>query len=211
MKKLLVLLAMALLVFGACSEDDDATSSQSVTGASGSAVELDGTWGGTCNNDGDGGSGNSTLVASGTDLTNVREMWFATEDCVEPSDLSVDFTGSFVLGAEVDAAMGTETVTATKTDITVATFTWTPNSATAAGMLTAMSFCGLTDWADGTSVDMLSNTSCGFPDGGFLTLTYIDDSVTPNVWHMGIEESDGGTLDDDGYPTEVGEEGDARQ
>ncbi len=196
MKKVFLFLFAALFLLAACSDDEEA--SQTITGASGTAVALNGSWSEGCVADGT-QSDKETAVISGTTFTGTGSTYFTNTTCAGSPELNSSFGGTFTMGSEVEATLAGATVTATKSTGTITTAKMTVNDADTVVLSNLVENCGYSDWAVGVAKDVLG-TEC-FPTAylSFKEIDYIDDTVTPHRWHSGDEDTEGA----DGYPTEL--------
>jgi len=193
----LILAAGLLLGLGACS-DDSSTPSETITGASGESVELDGTWKPPDGCADYGTESESTVVVlSGTDVSVNYDSYWSVGDCSGTAEISVATGGTFALGEDVTATLSGSKVTATQVDYTWTSATATPNTAAAAAEMNSSSECGISDWAEGVASDVLGVADC--QPTTEMNIIYLDDAATPNRLHLGDTESAGS----DGYPTKV--------
>ncbi len=180
----------------------DSGSSLTITGASGNQVELNGSWSEGCEADEDEGDSEKLVnTISGSSFSMAGNMWSNSTECSGTSALTMSMSGTFTLGGEVTATLSGSSVTATKVDVVISTAQLTPNNAYIASYFNTNIYCGHTDWVAGTAEDVLG-TDC-MSDTSFKDIIYIDDEADPDLWYSGIEEDEGGTLDANGYPTEI--------
>jgi hypothetical protein len=195
------LAAALLLALGACSDDDD-PASLTVTGASGSPVALNGTWGppGGCLAEPQGGSSEATTtVISGPGLSFGGSTYWNVIDCSGTANFTLSVGGSFTLGNTVSVPLASTTVTAQEIDITYTVASGTPTSAADAAELNADEACGVTNWAAGVASNILGICIMS-PE---MNLIYVDDTVTPNRMYMG---DDSGILTSVERPTALSSE-----
>jgi len=203
MKKLFGILFMASLLVSGCgnggSGGGSGASSLTVTGASGNKVGLNGSWSEGCS-EGLGQSDKFTTTFSGSSLTGEGDSWASVTDCSGPSDMTMSLSGTITLGEDMSVAFNASSVTARKVDGTVTSALMTANNAVMAATFNATSFCGATDWVAGKAKDVLG-TAC--MENFFRDIIFIDDTADPDLFYGGLEQADGGTLDANGYPTEI--------
>ena len=168
-----------------------------ITGESGNQVNLNGTWSSGCDPDiGDGSSETGVLTVSGSSFSQVENEWFDSTTCSGTSDVTLNISGTVVLGDELTATMGSANVTATEIDVVFTSVTGTVNNSASALDLNNDNACGFNNWVAGTPKSLLG-TSC-FPDSSSKDILYVDDEANPDVWYDGDEE---GSVDVNGYPT----------
>jgi len=173
-----------------------------ITGESGNQVNLNGTWSSGCDPDiGDGSSKTGVLTVSGSSFSQVENEWFDSTTCSGTSDVTLNISGTVVLGDELTATMGSANVTATEIDVVFTSVTGTVNNSASASDLNIDNACGFNNWVAGTPKSLLG-TSC-FPDSSSKDNLYIDDVANPDVWYDG---DDDGPVDVNGYPTNVDSE-----
>lgn len=171
--------------------------SLTITGESGEQVNLNGTWYSGCDADiADGESETSVMTISGSNFSQVENLWFDSTTCSGSPDVTLTMSGTFVLSVELPVTMDGATVTATAADIVMNTYEGTINNPALVPDFNANQECGFNDWVAGTPKELLG-TIC-VPDANLKDVVYIDDTVDPDVWHIGDDE---GPVDINGYPT----------
>ena len=186
---------------GSDDNDDDGGGSQSqvVTGASGNEVSLNGTWGSGCVADiGDGESERSVMTISGSSFTRVENEWFDSTTCSGTSNVTINMSGTVVLGDEITVTYVGSNVTATETDVIISSFVGTVNSLDTASDLNTEEECGFNDWAVGVPKELLG-TDCA-PDSDFKDVIYLDDTADSDVIYARDNE---GPVDVNDYPTNI--------
>lgn len=180
--------------------DGDSIQSPTITGESGNQVDLNGSWSAGCIADEvEETSEKFVNTISGLSFSWAGDVWTNSTNCSGVSDITMSMSGTVTLGGEVTATLSGSSVTATKVDVVVSTAQFTINNEdVASDFNSGGGYCGFTDWVAGTAKDVLG-TDCG-PDISFKDIIYIDDTADPDLWYSGIE---GGTLDANGYPTEI--------
>jgi len=199
------LLSVFVLSCGGSSggDDDDGggsggSQSLSVTGASGNQVNLNGSWGSGCDGDiEDGDSDRSVMTISGSSFSRIENEWFNSTTCSGTSDVTVNMSGTVVLGDELTATLDGSNVTATETDVVISSYVGTVNNSDTASELNAEKACGYDDWAVGIPKD-IHGTDCS-PDSDFKDVIYVDDTADPDVWYDSEEDP----VDANGYPTVI--------
>jgi len=191
---------------GGGDDDDDngggGNQTLTITGESGNQVNLNGTWNSGCDPDiGDGESETAVLTVSGSSFSQVENEWFDSITCSGTSDVTLNISGTVVLGDELTATMGSSNVTATEIDVVFTSVTGTVNNSASALDLNNDNACGFNNWVVGTPKD-LSGTSC-FPDSSDKDILYVDDVANPDIWYDGNND---GSVDVNGYPTNVDSE-----
>jgi hypothetical protein len=171
--------------------------SLTITGESGDQVNLNGTWYSGCDADiADGESETSVMIISGSNFSQIENEWFDSTTCSGSPDVTLTMSGTFVLGAELSATMGGSTVTATEADVVMNSYKGTINNPDLVAGFNADEECGFDNWVVGTPKELLG-TIC-VPDADLKDVVYIDDTVDPDVWHIGDDE---GPVDVNDYPT----------
>ena len=160
---------------------------------------MNGSWDSGCDADiEDRESERSILTVSGSSFSQTENEWFDSTNCSGISDVTVNMSGTLVLGDELTATMGGSNFTATELDVVMNSFEGTVNNLDTASGLNAEQACGFNDWVAGTPKDLLG-TSCG-PDSDIKDLLYVDDTVSADIWYGGDEE---GPVDANGFPTSL--------
>lgn len=200
MKRSLVLFAAiiaAIFLIGACSSD----STTAATTTTPTGDNIAGSYTRACISESPTFSFGASIIISGSTLDFTSPVYITVADCSGNPDYT--FTGTVSL-----AFIGTKTMstgeTASTVDVTDTVDTLTPNTAAGADDRNAASDHGFTDWAVGVSKDILGLNDDGTP--GPLTtkgIIYFNSAVTPNTFQFGLELSDGGTFDANGYPNEL--------
>lgn len=182
--------------------DGDSGSSLTITGESGNQVNFNGSWSAGCiAGESAGESEKFVNTISGSSFSMAGDVWTDSPGCSGASDITMSGSGTFTLGGEVTATMSGSSVTATKTDLVLSTVQFTLNNEDVVSYANSgEGLCGSTDWAVGVPKDVLG-TDCQ-PES-FKEIMYIDDTADPDLWYTGIESDEGGTLDANGYPTEI--------
>jgi hypothetical protein len=162
---------------------------------------LNGDWSAGCTADADGDSEKFVNTISGSSFSMTGDMWIDSTVCSGTSDLTMSMSGTATLGGEVTATLSGSSVTATKADLVISTAQTTLNNEDIVSYANSEGYCGYTDWAVGVPKDVLG-TDC-MPDASFKDIIYIDDTADPDLWYSGIGSDEGGTLDENGYPTEI--------
>jgi hypothetical protein len=174
-------------------------SNNSVTGASGNPVSLDGTWEGICNPDlEDGESNESSITISGTSFSLTEHHWLDSTNCSGSYDAIQEIRGTFALGDELTVAINSSSVTATQLDVTINTATGTVINPSFIDEMNQDRECGYDDWAVDVSKDLLG-TSCD-PDQSSRDVIYVDDTGDRDIFYNGDDDM---ALDSSGYPTVI--------
>jgi hypothetical protein len=203
---LLVVIVFGLIAIvgsnGGGDGDGDSGSSLTITGESGNQVNLNGSWSEGCIADVNAGESEKFVdTISGSSFSILGDVWTNSTNCSGASDLTINESGTVTLGGEGTVTLNGSPVTATKIDIVVSTAQLTINNEDVVSYFNSgEGLCGSTDWAVGVPKDVLG-TDC--ISESFKDILYIDDTVDPDLMYGGIESDEGGTLDANGYPTEI--------
>jgi len=182
----------------------DSGSSLTITGESGNQVELNGSWSAGCTADVDAGGESEKFVntISGSSFSMEGNVWINSTVCSGASDSTMSMSGTATLGGEVTATLSGSSVIATKADLVISTAQTTINDEDIVSWANSgEGFCGYNDWAVGVPKDVLG-TDCA-PDTSLKDIIYIDDTADPDLSYSGIGSDEGGTLDENGYPTAI--------
>ena len=174
--------------------------SHTITGASGNQVVLDGSWNAECKPDDDGKMEESVTAIAGSSFSVTGSKWDGAGDCSGLPDMKFSVRGLFTLGDEVTVTLTGSPVISTKFDGEITTALFTVYNADWVAEFNTNARCGATDWVVGTAKEVVG-TDC--MPASFKDIMYIDDIVEPDLMYEGLEEEKGGTLDANGYPTEI--------
>ena len=136
------------------------------------------------------------LTVSGSSFSQVENEWFDSTTCSGTSDVTLNISGTVVLGDELTATIDSANVTATEVDVVFTAAVGTVNNSATALDFNNDNVCGFSDWVVGTPKDLLGE-SC-LPDSSSKDVIYIDDVANPDVWYDGEDE---GSVDANGYQT----------
>ena len=171
--------------------------SLTITGASGSQVEMDGSWSAGCRLDSDGSDMLEEFTTiSGSSFSITGDVWVGAVDCSGAPEASTIYRGTFTLGDEVAVLLNGIPVNATKKDVVVTTALYTLYTADLITLFNNNGACGATDWVIGTAKEVVG-TNC--EPTSYKDIVYIDDTVDPDLMYDG----DKGAVGADGYPTVV--------
>ena len=163
---------------------------------------MNGSWSEGCIPDVvEGESEKFVITISGSSFSGTGNIWTSSTACSGASDMTMSMSGTFTLGGEVTVTLSGSPVTATELDMVNSTAQATVYNAGMIPGMNSMGMCGFTDWAVGVPKDILG-TVC-WPEIQEKDIIYIDDTVDPDLMYSGIGAEDGGTLDANGYPTEI--------
>lgn len=179
--------------------DDDDNQSLSITGESGSQVNLNGDWDTGCLEVAGEESERWVTTISGSNFSVEENDWFNSATCNATSDLTLVISGNFVLGNEVTADLNGADVTATEMDLEITSLEATIYNQDDIDDFNASEECGFDDWVAGTPKEILG-TNCGPDDANAKDVLYIDDTADPDVLYFGDED---GLNDGNGYPAEI--------
>lgn len=172
--------------------------SLAITGASGNQVALDGRWKSEKNLNTDADAVEKITTISGSTFSVADTTWNNADKSTPPA-MTKNISGTFTLGDEVTVTLNGSPVTATKIDYTATTALYTLYDAGWVADANTNASCGFTDWVVGTAKDVLG-TDCVTTSIN-KDIIYIDDRAVDDYMYWGSYED--GTLDANGYPTEL--------